>query len=189
MIINNVPPGESSGRSLSHIAQPIATTDTQYLKMRHGSAMTDSIQPEMSHLAIPQTSQTTTGPRNIKNTSRHVTLVIHSIMVNPFLKVSRGRSLDSIGTGLTALMHRHDTGITEPALPVIDNALVSSLDVVVAGRLPKSPISKVSGSIKQRICNVFIHGRIVAGLAGFLYSHFPIPVFFVHGVTVCAGKR
>lgn len=85
-------------------------------------------------------------------------------------------------------MHRHDTGIPEPALPVVNDALVHGLDVIVGRRLPESPVGEVRGSMKQRVCGVFVHGRIVAGLAGFLYSHFPFPVLFVHGAIVSAPE-
>lgn len=86
-------------------------------------------------------------------------------------------------------MHCDDASITEPALPVIDNTLVRRLDVVVGRFFPESPVGEIRSTFKQRIRNIFIHCRIMAGAARSLNSHFPFPVLFVHGVTLRAGKR
>lgn len=86
-------------------------------------------------------------------------------------------------------MHRHHTRIAQSALPVIDNALVRRLDVIVGRLFPESPVGEVRSTLEQRIRNIFIHSRIVVGATRSLNSHFPFPDSFVHGVTVCAGKR
>ncbi len=70
-------------------------------------------------------------------------------------------------------MHRHDAFASEAPSPITNKPLVRPLNVVVGRALTESLVGQIGSSLKERIGNVLIHGRMVRAVFVFLNSHFP----------------
>lgn len=86
-------------------------------------------------------------------------------------------------------MHRHRASSSSTPAPLHHKALERPLNVVVARVLAEALVGQIGSSLKERICNLFVHGRMVQRGFGFFNSHFSSPDFYVYDVTVAAGSN
>ena len=86
------------------------------------------------------------------------------------------------------LVHRHNALSTSTPAPLHHKALERPLNVIVARVLAKRSVGKIGSSLKERICNLFVHGRMVQRGFGFFNSHFPSPDSFVYDCTLVVGN-
>jgi hypothetical protein len=85
-------------------------------------------------------------------------------------------------------MHRHHTLTPKTPSPVTDKTLVRPLNVIVSRVLAEALVGQIGSSLKERICNLFVHWGSVQRGVGFFNSHFPIPFLFVHVANVAADN-
>ncbi len=91
------------------------------------------------------------------------------------------------------LVHRRHAGSTKPPAPMHHKALERPLNVVVARFLAKRSVGQIGGALVQRICNLFVHGRMVQRGFSFFNSHFPTLaklscVLRVHGKNFASAR-
>src|SRR5690606_37365780 len=85
-------------------------------------------------------------------------------------------------------MHCHNALSTSTPAPLHHKALERPLNVVVARVLAEALVGQIGSSLKERICNLLVHGRMVQRGFGFFNSHFPSPDSFVYDCTLVVDK-
>ncbi|NGR09368.1 hypothetical protein G5B41_17650 [bacterium SGD-2] len=101
---------------------------------------------------------------------------------------SHRSDMEKGGNHGSPLVHRHSAIDTGAPQPVNDNALVHSVDVIVARVLAEGGVGQIGGALVQRIGNFVCHGRSVQRGFGSFNSHFPSPDSFVYDCTVVVGN-
>lgn len=83
-------------------------------------------------------------------------------------------------------MHRYNALSTSTPAPLHNKALERPLNMVVARVLAEGGVGQIGSSLKERICNLFVHGRMVRRGFGFFNSHFFSVSVLSHVATVVA---
>lgn len=85
-------------------------------------------------------------------------------------------------------MHSHNALSASTPAPLHHKALERPLNVVVAGVLAEGVVGQIGRSLKERICNLFVHGRMVQRGLAFFNSHFFSVSVLSHVATVSAAE-
>src|SRR5690606_10446933 len=97
---------------------------------------------------------------------------------------SHRRAMEKGGNHGSPSVHRHNALSTSPPARLHHKALDRPLDGVVARVLAEALVGQIGSSLKERIGNLFVHGRMVQRGFGFFNSHFPSPDSFVYDCTL-----